>query len=95
MLCDLGSHTHDHLRLEILGVGFQCLVIWIHTHRHDHLREWGNFGLLKKWFPRVHIFLNKIILIQVRYYISTLSGHVRQKSMEIDGGMKINTFGKV
>ena len=64
--------------------------------------EGGNFGLLKNdshvhynYLPRIHIFLNKIILIQVRYHISTPLSHIRHKLTEIDGGMKIITFGKV
>ena len=34
-------------------------------------------------------------VIQVRCHISTPSGHVRHKLMEIDGGTKIGTFEKV
>ena len=64
--------------------------------------EGGNFGLLKNdshvhynYLSCIRIFLNKIILIQVRYHIRTPSGHIRHKLTEIDRGTKIITFGKV
>ena len=87
MFSDLSSHTHDHLRLEIL-VSLS-------------LREWGSFWLLKNgshvpynYLPHVHL-KKKKNLVKVRYYIKTPSSHIRHNLTETDGETKISTFGKV